>query len=323
MLPSALMEYMPRKRFFGQFQGLAPSVASLQPVTLQLNAAWNFEDIYLVCQNVTLAMIQEARLKIGADVIQRWVGADCDATHQYDREPAFATNNVFKFPLRRMGLRGGANVINFDSKTFLSGDPKILSTESTLNCGSSGGGFAAIKDVTLELDLINTGSGQPVVQVYGRVTPPIAGGPGAVRRVDKQSKQIGNGSVVITKSEMGLDALRPYLNRIILVNPVVPSDPPTLAVFDNFQLRWGTEDYWTIPLGLLNQTQTEDNLRTLQAGYTILDFQETGWGDELLDLSNPASDILLRFDCSGLAAASTLIYYVETLGLPFSANVSA
>lgn len=318
MFPSVVANMIPQKRFIGSVQGIAPNTAGLQTVTFQVTAAYNYLDLPLVLGGaVTAAMIQQLRLKIGANVIQKWRGVDLDARLQYDRVPASSVNNVLLIPLRRLGIRGGLNILNFDQKVFLSGSARDLAYESSLNCGSAGGGFAKISDVTIELDLINTPA-TPNIKVYGRVTAPVEGGPGAVYRVDQQTKTISNGSVVITKSEMGLDALRPFITRITLVNNV--NADSSVAVFDNFQLRYGTNDWWTIGLGLFKQFATMDALRTLQAGYTILDFQEEGFGDEMLDMSASNSDILLQFDASGITDGLTLTYYVETLGLPFSRN---
>ena len=323
MIPVATAGLLPSKRFIGSFQGIAPSNAGSQTVTLQVQPAWNFVDPWFVFTNVTAAMIAEFRLKIGGNIVQRWLGADLDAMNQYDKLPAVSVNNVFRIPLRRMGLRGGAQIFSGGpTPSFVSGSPRDLAYETTLNTGSDGTaggtvpGYAAIKDVTMEFDLINTTSSQPAIQLYCRVTPPVPGGPGSVRRFDKQALLISSGQVQITKSQMGLDALRPYLNRIILVNP----DPDNITL-DNFQLRYGTNDWWTISTKLLAQGAQEDALRvTAIPNYYVLDFQEEGWGDTFLDLSAANSDILLTFTAAGVAALNNMTYYIDTLGLPYSAN---
>jgi hypothetical protein len=152
------------------------------------------------------------------------------------------------------------------------------------------------------------------LSVYARCTAPIPGGPGAVYRVDQQTKTISNGTVTITKPEMGLDALRPYLNRIALFTP----DAGT--TFDNFLLRYGTNDWMQVSAALLKQTAEMDALHTTQTGLYVIDFQEQGWGDTVLDLSNPNADILLQFTASGITTLPTLVYYPETIGAPFAPN---
>lgn len=323
MIPTFAAGLLPSKRFIGSFQGIAPSTASIQTVTLQVTAAWNYVDPWFVFTNVTPAMVQECRLKIGGNIIQRWAGADLDAFNQYDNLPAVSINNVFKLPFRRMGIRGGAQAISFTPPgAFVSGSARDLAYETTLNSGSDGTnggtqpGYAAITNIVVEFDLVNTTSSQPAISLYARVTPPQAGGPGSVRRIDKQSLLISNGQVQITKQQMGLDALRPYLNRIVLVNP----DPGNVT-FDTFQLRYGTNDWWTISAALLNQGASEDNLRTTnQPAYYILDFQEEGWGDTFLDMSASNADILLTFTAAGVTTLNNMVFYMDTLGLPFSAN---
>lgn len=322
MIPSFTAGLLPSKRFIGSFQGIAPSTAGVQTVTLQVTAAWNYVDPWFVFTNVTAAMVQECRLKIGGNIIQRWAGVDLDGVNQYDKMPAVSVNKVFKLPFRRMGIIGGASAINFANAKYVSGASRDLAYETTLNTGSDGTlgdtqpGFAAIQNVVVEFDLINTTSSQPAISLYARVTPPQAGGPGSVRRIDKQSLLISNGQVQITKQQMGLDALRPYLNRIILVNP-----DPVNVTFDTFQMRYGTNDWWTISAALLKQGASEDNYRTVnQPNYYILDLQEEGWGDTFLDLSASNADILLSFQAAGVASLNNMTFYMDTLGLPFSAN---
>lgn len=308
--PRVIQSMIPMKRFIGVFPNIAVNTAAKQTITFNVTAAFNYLDIYLRLTNLAAANFQEIRLKIGADVIQKWTGTDLDAILQYDLLPASATYATLKLPLRRMGLRGGMNVVNFAQSMFLSGSARDLAYESSLNCGSAGGGFQAIKDVSIECDIINTGGNQALIEMYSRCTAPVPGGPGAVYRVDLQNKNIANGRVTITKSEMGLDALRPFINRIVLV--------PAAGTLDNFQLRYGTNDWWKVDANLLNFTQTEDKLRAIQVGYYVFDFQEEGFGDEMLDMSDSAADILFQFDSVG--AAGNLAFYVHTLGLPFSAT---
>ncbi len=308
--PNSIQRYVPEKRFIVNFPPATPNQAAIQTLQVPITAAWNFLEFYLVTANLTISMVQELRLKIGGEVIQRWFGPDLDAALQYDKRPAFGVDGILTIPLRRMGLRSGLDVIDFDKKVFLSGEGRDLAYESSLNCGSAGGGFRAITDVSIELDLINTGA-QPGIGVYARVTPPIPGGPGPVYRVDKQSKTVSNGQIVITKAEMGLDALRAFLNRIQLV--YFPG-----GTADNWQLRYGTNDWWTIGEALLIRAQTEDGLRVPQAGMDFLDFQEEGFGDTMLDLTASNSDLLLQFQ--GTATAGLLTYYLHSLGLPFAPN---
>jgi hypothetical protein len=313
MYPAVIQGMLPQKRFLTTFQGITASFAPKQTVSVQVPTLYNIVDLWLQCVGITTAMIQELRLKIGATVIQKWTGVDLDARLQYDNRPAFGAGtlvyDILAIPLRRMGIRGGSNIIGPKGGLLYSGSPKDQAYESTLNCNIAGGGFAAISKVTLEMDLVNTGGTQPSVQLFGRCTQPVEGGPGAVYRVDKQTKSVPNGEITLTKGDMGLDALRPYLNRITLV-------PIGGGTLDDFQLRYGTNDWWTISADLLRVGATEDNLRTPRAGYYILDFQEMGFGDDMLDMSAENSDILLQF--VGTNTAGLFTYYVETLGLPFA-----
>ena len=129
-----------------------------------------------------------------------------------------------------------------------------------------------------------------------------------------QAKLAANGTFILTKTEMGLDAMRPFLNRVTFVLP-------SGASVSNIQLRYNTQDWWaTLPLGLIQYYQTEDANHVNQAGYFILDFQEWGYGDTVLDLSDPKADIYLQMTLAGVTGSPTMVYYVETLGLPFSPN---
>lgn len=318
-LPPMVAGLLPQKRFLGVFQGIAPNTAPQQTITFDVTAAYNYLDLYLRMANVTIAMIQQIRLKIGSQIIQKWNGTDLNLRLQYDRQPAFTSKGILKLPLRRMALRGGAQFINFNAGAFINGSPRDLGYETSLNCGSAGGGYTAIKDVSIEIDFVNTGA-QPTVAVHGRVTSPVEGGPGLVYRVDQQSKTIANGTMTITKAQMGLDALRKYINRIVLVNP----DPGNVT-FDNFQLRYGTNDWWSpLPANLQQYTEIEDDLHDISIlpnqELVVFDFQEEGWGDTMLDMTASNSDILFQFDMQGVTALNNLTYYIETAGDPFSAQ---
>lgn len=315
MLPNVLKGLLPQKRFLTTFQGIAPNIAPVQTVTVNIPALYNIVDLWLQCLNITTAMVQEIRLKIGGNIIQKWAGPDLDTRLQYDRQPAFGVNaiiySILKLPLRRMGLRGGTLVLGPNGSILNSGSARDLAMESTLNCGIAGGGFAAVDKVTMEIDFINTGALQPSCQVFGRCTDPVEGGPGLVYRVDKQNKQVPNGEITWTKTDFGLDALRLYLNRLTFF-------PVGGGTLDGWQLRYGTNDWWTISQDMLIQGNLEDDLRTPQPGMYVLDFQEEGWGDTMLDLAAGNSDILLQVQ--GANTVGNMVCYVESLGLPFSKN---
>jgi len=310
--PSIVQNLVPRKRFIGNFQGITPNLGPMQTVTLDVNGSWNHLEWLFNLVGITAAMIQEMRVKIGGTVIQKWVGADLDARLQYDKVPAVSVNSVLTVPFRRLALRGGETIINWASKVFIPGDPRFLAYESSLNVGSAGGGQAAITNVSVEFDLINTPNSACAIQMYSRVTAPVDGGPGLVLRIDKQTKTFANGSVSFTKAEMGLDADRKFLSRVYFTLP------GGLAI-SNVQVRYGTNDWWVVPDNVLTQAQQMDGLHNVPSGLFILDFQEEGWGDTLLDMSDSASDFAIFLTASGLGGATAVPYYMETLGIPQAA----
>ena len=305
---------IPQKRYITSFQGIQASIASKQTSTITIPALYNYLDLWIQAVNLTISMVQEVRLKIGGTVIQKWAGADLDAMNQYDKVQAFGTVgpsgfNILQIPLRRLGIRGGSTLLNAQGGVLASGSARDLAYETSLNCKVGGGSFKAIKKVTLEIDLVNTSNPAPAMQLYARVTDPVEGGPGLVQRCDKQTKNVANGEITWSKEDLGLDALRPYLNRLIFV-------PVPGGTLDNYQFRYNTNDWWTISEDLRLFGANEDALRIQQAGYYVLDFQEEGWGDSQLDMSDPNSDILVQFE--GTNTAGNMICYVVTSGLPFS-----
>ena len=308
--PTISLGLLPRKRFMGTFQGIVASTAALQQVSLDVNGAWNHLEWHLNLGNLTPAMFQEIRVKANGAIFQKWNGADLDALLQYDKVPAASVNNVLVIPFRRFAMRSSVNLIDFKGASYVDGSSQFQSLETSLNVGAPGASVP-ITAVSLECDIINTGAGQPTLSLYSKCTDPQQGGTGPVLRSDKQAKTFANGSVSITKSEMGLDALRPYLNRLVFTLPGG-------LVISNVQLRYGTNDWWVVPDNVLAQMTGVDNMHNLPNGQFILDFQEEGWGNLMLDLTDPNSDIAVYFTASGLAGATNVPYYVISAGPPFA-----
>ncbi len=309
--PAILDVSLPRKRFMGNLPSIAPSTVGSQTVTMDVNGAWNHLEWFLALTNLTAANIQQLRVKVGGVLIQRWNGTDLDAYLQYDKVTASAVNSVLVVPFRRLALRGAFTLIDFDAKKYTDGSSRFQEYESSLNVGSIDPTTGrAISNVSLEVDLINTGVSQPAIALYSRCTAPIPGGAGPCLRVDQQYKTLANGSVSLTKAEMGLDALRNFVSRMVFALPAGAS-------ISNAQLRYGTNDWWVFPSNVLAQAQQMDGLHISPVNnQLILDFQEEGFGDTALDVSDPSSDLALFFTISGLTAATSVPYYMVTLGQP-------
>ncbi len=307
-LQDTLRNLAPRWAVLGPFPSITANQAGKQTVSLAIAPSRDYLDFYLdLGANVTLAMIQEIRLKAKNKTIQVIDGTNLDFINQFDKVPgAVPAVNPLTLFQRRVGIIGGSNI--FNSKQFLySGAGKDLSDETSLNCGSPDANGKSIDQVSIEIDLVNTGN-TPIIQASALWYPSTPGGAGTVRRLEKKSPTIQTGRNTLTKQDFLIgDVEHLKLNRLVFV-------PPAGVTLDNWLIRYMGNDYW-VRTELQNEySQAIAGWRVSQAanGVFILDFSERGYGDEYLDISSVGTDLQVEFDASG---PGLLVMFQDSFGL--------
>ena len=295
------------------FSPITPSNVGLQTVSAEFPARYNYWDIDLDLGSgpaaITPAMIQEIRIKANGMVIRRISGTYQDAINQYFNAPmAVSILSIF---FRRLGIRGGIQGIN--AGKLLSGSAADLALESTLNTGSFNKAGLGISSLICEIDLVNTPAGAPRIFPFAQVTDPYLGGAGLVYFQDKTTfnPPIG-GAVTASKSNALLfgDPIHTQLDVLFIFSPT--------SALDNYN--------WYFNNNLIIQRsdaanlyfQAADNLRNptvlRTATGTAFEWSPNGFGDEVLNIADPSTD--LRFVYSN-SVAEAQDYIQFSLGYPF------
>ena len=277
---------------------ITPNQASVQTVNADLPPSWDFQDLRLLSLGITPAMIQEARLLLNGTPFIRIPGTILDAgVNQYFKAPAFGADagagasSMLILPLSRLGMRSGS-VLGNDGKAVQSAYAKDLSYETSVNAGILSQAGQGIRSVRLELDLINTPNSTCSIQLLGRCLPqdPNRGGAGLVPRIDRQSITVSAGAQVnLAKNVLQFgDPGHALLFGVLLV--------PGAGTLDNFVLRYNGEQ-WMVNRTAANNAyiQSFENWRSPQAGYYWIDLTEAGFGDEVVSISDPGTDLQLQF----------------------------
>jgi hypothetical protein len=274
---------------FPTLSPITPNQAALQTINADLPAAWDIWQLDFRMQNITLAMIQELRILANDTPIVRASGATIDFVNQYCNAPAYGAAGILTWFFRRLGIRGGAQSFDKNSMTLISGSAKDLGLETSLNCGSFDGNGFGVRGLRVEIDLINTAVGAASVQITARVTDPVPGGAGLVRRFEKQTVNVAaNSQYVAAKNNLLFgDPLHQLLNMLHLV--------PAGGTLDQFVIRHNGMQKFIRTDAYNRIVQAQDNLRTPQAGIYSIDFTERGYGDEFLQIGNPGTDLQLQF----------------------------
>jgi len=295
------------------FSPITPSQAGVQTVSAEFPCRYDYRDIELDLGSggaaITPAMIQEVRLKANGQVILRSGGTVLDAINQYYKAPAAA--QVLSLMARRLGIRGGAQAIK--GGTLISGSAKDLSLETNLNTGSFNKAGQGISSLICEIDIINSPAGAPRILPFAQVTDPYPGGAGIVRLLDKTSFVAVSGSNTASKSNALLygDPNHAMLNALYIVAPT--------SVLSNYQFFFNNNL-------ILQRTQAQnaylqqvDALRdplTFFNTYNgvVLEWSPTGFGDEVLNIQDPSTDMRLIFNST---VAEALAFYQDSFGYPF------
>ncbi len=271
----------------------------LQTVTADLPPSWDYLELGLRVTGIVPAdSMQEIRILANGNPIIRIEGEDLDVGfNQYFKAAAFAsdagagTSDLLTIFLRRLGIRSGSAIGN-NGAPVASAYAKDLGYESSINAGVLDKNGVGIRNLRIEVDLVNTPNVPCSIQVLGRCLPQDLNraGSGLVPRIDRQSLTVSNGQQVNLARPMLQfgDPLHQVLFGLLLV-------PAAGMTLDNFVLRYNGEQ-WLVRSAANNAlVQVNDNLRDPQAGYYWVDLTERGYGDEFLGIGNAGTDLQLQF----------------------------
>lgn len=296
------------------FPTIANGIVAPTVYTTELPASYDYWELTLnLLGGLTVAMIEEIRLKANGTLIQQVTGPDLDAMAQFYKAPAAAAiagQILLVLDQRRLGIRGG--VQGLAEGKLLSGSAKDLALESTLNCGSFDEQGRGIKALTMEIVVNNTpGAGTLRVEVYGSATDPYPGGAGLIPVLTRNTFNASTGINVMSKSNAFLmgDVMHAMLDAVHLV-------PFAGQTLDDFYL-WFNNNLILSRSDARNRfLQQRDALRVPQAGLYSFDFTADGFGDQALGIAPTATELRMQLTASG--AAGNITVYQKSLGRLFA-----
>jgi hypothetical protein len=284
---------------------ITPNQAALQTVSADLPPAWDYLQLRFLVQGLTLTNIQEIRLLLNGNPAVKVSGSALDALNQYFGAPAFGSNgsSLLILPLARLGVRSGS--IRGNSGPVQTAYAKDLALESSVNAGVLSKSGSGITSVRVEFDLTNTDAGPLSVQIIGRCLPQDMerGGAGLVPRIDRQTVTVtANQRVALSRNGLLYgDPLHTVLFGLVLV--------PAAGTLSDFTLRYnGTQ--WLVNRSAANNdyAQRLERSRFPQAGYYVIDPAESGYGDEVLPIGDPGTDLQLEFTPTDSGAVTIYQY---------------
>lgn len=305
----ALLKNVPLDVVLPNLSPITPSLAGLQTVSADLPPAWDYLQLDLEVQNVTLAMMQEIRIMANGTPIYRLSGTELDTWNQFFKAPAFVANGTLSVFFRRLGIRSGSAFGN-DGGIVGSAYAKDLAYETSLNCGAFDKSGNGVRSLRVEIDLVGTAAGAASIQVLGRALPidQTRGGAGLVPRMEKQAPNVAAGAQYVAAKNNLLfgDPLHAILFGLMLV--------PASGTLDLFTLRFNGFQ-WIQRSDARNRfIQSQDDLRLPQAGYYNIDISERGYGDEVLPILDPGTDLQLQFTPSAAGAVTIIQHTAGFLG---------
>lgn len=224
-------------------------VAAGQTAVIDLPVNRRYHEIALAYAGVTLAQLNEIRVKINGQTIHRYSGVERDAINQFDGRAAAA----------------GILTIPFDRYNLLQRETEEA---FALNCGSVGPNGAQIKTFVIEIDILGAAAA-PVMSMTATQSEPLAGGPGLILRVKKEARQLIDGLEIfdLGGGVNGNNQFAKAVNRVFFAS----------ANITGLEIR---RDNFTIydRSKALNDVKQLDGVRTAQAGYFVYDTTEKGYG---------------------------------------------
>jgi hypothetical protein len=297
------------------FSPVTPSQAGVQTVSAEFPCRYAFWEIDLDLGTgaaaITPAMIQEIRLKANGMVIRRIGGTNLAAILTYYKSPLPV--QILPLMFRRLGIRGG--VQGLTAGKLLSGSAPDVALESILNTGSFNTSGQGISSLICEIDLINTPAGAPRILPSAQVTDPYPGGAGLVYFQDKTTFNAVVGTNTASKSNALLfgDPIHSQLDVIFMFPPA--------GTLDSLQMFFNNNLVLQRSAALNTDLQKRDNLRDPAALATnagvqaiALEWSPNGYGDEVLNIASPSTDLRLIFSETN---AEALELDQFSLGYPF------
>lgn len=251
--------------------------------TFKLPRGLRYHDLFLEYGGTLGTNYGEIRLKANTETIHRYDVTERDMMNQTDKLAAAA--GTLRIPLDSVGMK------------IREGEE-----ETALNVGRPAGAGPQPNEITsaeLHVD-IKAGAVGPSLKLWATVSPAVEGGAGIVRHLVKTSRSAsGAGELDIINLEIN------RANRAFIRRMFIKSTNLDKIVIERDQRRIFERTR------TLNTLILADGVRSQQAGWTLIDKSEKGYGGNRISTLG-VQDFLLRLNMT--AAESSFPLLIEYVG---------
>lgn len=233
-------------------------VAAGQTAIIKLPIGFTYHGVLIPFSGVTLAQMDEIRLVVNGDVLQRWVtGTRLDSVNQFDQQTAAGA--ILRLDFERRGLMTRQAI-----------EHTVLGTGwNSTAAGRQQPDPRPVTSAQIEIDINSAATAPAISYVIARRSAPQPSGD-LLRVIRKPYSAGGAGDFVISD----LPIYGGIINRIHFVSASITAVKLEL---DNQTVFERTETENT-------RIQTDLDRRTPQSGVYTVDFSEAGYGGDFLDV---------------------------------------
>lgn len=258
-------------------------VAAGQTAVIKLPVGFTYHGVMIPFTGVTLAQMDEIRVVVNGDVIQRWVGGDrLDSVNQFDNQTAAGA--ILRLDFERRGML-----------TRQSNEASVLGTGwNSTPAGRKNPDPRPVTSAQIEIDIDALAAAPAISYVIARRSAPQPSGT-LLRVIRKPYSVAGAGDFVISD----LPIYGGIINRVHFV----------AAGVNSVSLELDNQKVWERSAAENTRIQADYGKRTAQSNVYTMDFSEAGYGGDFLDV-RAFQDVRFTLDMAG---AVTVNVEVETL----------
>lgn len=258
-------------------------VAAGQTAVIKLPVGFTYHGVIIPFSGVTLAQMNEIRLVVNGDVMQRWVGGDrLDSVNQFDQQTA--AGSLLRLDFERRGLITRQAREHTVLGTGWNGTP----------AGRKEPDPRPVSSAQIEIDIDAAASAPSLSYVIARRSAPQPSGD-LLRVIRKPYTASASGDMVISD----LPVYGGLINRIHFVN----------ANINSLKLELDNQTVFERTAAENQRIQSDYGIRTPQSGIETIDFSEAGYGGDFLDVRS-FQDVRWTLN---LSSSGTVNVEVETI----------
>lgn len=262
------------------FEGVAAGNTAL----IKLPIGLRYHHLFLFYSGVTLAQMTEIRVIANGKVFQRFSATERDKLNQH--KGIAAASGILQIPFDRIGLK-------------LREQEELTAVNTSV---PDANGFA-INSFTVEIDIAGTATA-PVLSMSATQSSPVAGGPGLMLNIRKDSRSIaGAGDLEVSDYQYNVPTAQ-ALNAMHLI--------ASTSSISKVKIERDLRSIWE-RTGAHNTFVQGNGVRVPVAGYFSVDTCELGYGANGIDLRG-VQDFRVIMTCGAAMTVTSITEHLGVLG---------